>query len=68
MRRLSPASLSAQAAVQEGGTAASRGGIQLNGDEDLLTPQRYRLTLSTSWTSGGTNRGEEIVGGEGKIS
>jgi hypothetical protein len=46
------------------GTAASRGDIQLNGGEDLLTPQRYRLTPSTSWTGGGTNHGEEIVGGE----
>jgi hypothetical protein len=64
VRRLSPASLSAQAVVQKGGTAASRGDIQLNGGEDLLTPQRYRLTPSTSWTGGGTNRGEEIVGGE----
>jgi hypothetical protein len=52
-------------AVSKGrGTAASRGDIQLNGGEDLLTPERYRLTPSTSWTGGGTNRGEEIVGGE----
>jgi hypothetical protein len=36
---------------------ADRGGFQLNDDDDLLTPRRYRLTPSGNHDAGDANRG-----------
>jgi hypothetical protein len=54
--------------VSKGGsTAAGRGGVQLTGGEDLLTPRRYRLTPSTNLDAGDTNHGGRVVGGEDSL-
>jgi hypothetical protein len=42
---------------------ADRGGFQLNGDDDLLTPRRYRLTPSENHDAGDANRGGGVIDG-----
>jgi hypothetical protein len=44
--------------------SASRIGVQLHGGNDFSTPRRYPFTLGTNRDAGGTNCGEEIIGGE----
>jgi hypothetical protein len=47
------------------GTAASRSGVQLTGDEDFPTPRCYPSATSTNPDTGDTNRGGgSVVGGE----
>jgi hypothetical protein len=47
------------------GTAASRSGVQLTGDEDFPTPRCYPSATSTNPDAGDTNRGGgSVVGGE----
>jgi hypothetical protein len=40
-----------------GSTAAGRGGVQLTGGEDILTPRRYRLTPSVNLDAGDASHG-----------
>jgi hypothetical protein len=42
---------------------ADRGGFQLNGDDDLLTPRRHQLTPSGNHDAGDANRGGEGIDG-----